>query len=84
MPLQVIDIPRAARFAANAVDLDGKSRETQRKEELICHFYHFGIEGRVSIAQGFETELVVLPVAASLWPLISESRTNVVQSYRLG
>ena len=84
MLLQSFYIVGAASSTANAIDLDGEARETQRKKELLCNIYNFGIEGGVSIPQGFETKLVVLPLAASLWSLVSEGRSNIVKSHRLG
>jgi hypothetical protein len=84
MALQGLYVFGAARLAADAINSNEEPRQSQRNEQVICQFYHFGIQGRVSIPYGFDTELVVLAIAPSLWALISEGRANVVQPYRLG
>ncbi len=67
-------------WLAQAVDLELDAGETQLCPEVAGQHDEFGVHIGTGEAQGLGAELVELPVAAPLRPLVTEHRPHVIKA----
>jgi hypothetical protein len=64
--------------------LEAEVAQANAVEEVPSHLDDLGVEGGVTISDGFKAELLMLSVSPLLRPLISEDGGQVVEPHRLG
>ena len=78
--LQALEVGRPALAVADAVELQAQVLETDLVQPLACQLDHLCVQPRRRASDRFHVELEELPVAALLWPVITEHRTEQIKT----
>ena len=81
--LERLQVLGPAGRVADAVDGEGEAPQPQRVREAPAEVDDLRVDGRVTVADGLDAELVVLAQAAGLGALVAEDGAEVVHAHGL-